>query len=68
VSKDKRDRKNILNFENNRVTIKHNQSITPEYGVWNDLFRATEWYRQIITRIISVPEIESIKYIQDPSQ
>jgi len=65
VSPTKNDRENILNFDNIKITLKHNQPITT--NVWYELFRMSRWYLMIFNGIISVPKIASLNYIKDPS-
>ncbi len=67
VDKDKTDRPDVLNFDKDRITFKHNQPIATENGVWYELVKMSSWYMRVIGGIISVPKIESKTFIPDPS-
>lgn len=66
VSPTKTDRTDILNLDNIRITLKHNQHITVTDS-WYELLRMSRWYLMIFTGIIAVPKIASLDYIEDPS-
>lgn len=68
IDRNKHDRLNVLNFNNIHITIEHDKPIKTEDGIWDELFKMSRWYMGIIGGIITVPFIEGIRYIEDPSQ
>lgn len=67
VSDNKTDRTDILNFDGERITIKHLQVI-PTSDVWQYLFKMSMWCLIVFVDIIRIPKIESIPFIKDYSQ